>query len=368
MTIHKSKGLEFGVVFLVGAAREFNFQSIRTDMLISKDYGYCIDYYDRVQRYKSPTIAKQAVKLIETRKMLEEQERLLYVALTRATDYLYIVGSGDYKAIKTTMPASPICFMDFMGDLFVSPENYPDLNYSVTVADASDLINADEKPEPRQVIITDYDQSGVDQINEALDFEYPYMESTKLPVKTAVTQLADEESTRTTRYFDDEEKSSAENGTLQHKIMQHLSLSEESQEEIKKRVDELENLGIITKEEASAVMIDGIYKLISNSEFVSLIKSADKILKEREFYMLLPMATNLNVEDDVIVQGIVDLCLVNKDGLVIIDYKTGSLGNHNIEKYKAQVEMYASAMERAFRMPVNKKYLASIKTGELINL
>ena len=84
--------------------------------------------------------------------------------------------------------------------------------------------------------------------------------------------------------------------------------------------------------------------------------------------MLLPMATNLNVEDDVIVQGIVDLCLVNKDGLVIIDYKTGSLGNHNIEKYKAQVEMYASAMERAFRMPVNKKYLASIKTGELINL
>ena len=369
MTIHKSKGLEFGVVFVVGVSRKFNFDSMKADILISKDIGLGLDYYDREQRYKSATIAKRAVKLVETRKMLEEEARLLYVALTRATDYLFIVGSGDYKAIKTKVPISPICFMDFMGDLFVNVDNYSKLNYTVTIADAMDLIGADEKPELRQVLITDYDDKGISQINEVLDFVYTYEESTHLPVKTAVTALVDDEEDYSgVVYFDDEDKSSAQNGTLQHKIMQHLSLLEETKEDIENKVKELQALGVITSEEASLVMLDGIYKLISNDEFKSLIKKADKILKEREFYMMLPIAKNPSIEDNVVVQGIVDLCLVDNDGLVIIDYKTGMIGEHNIERYKSQVELYAGAMERAFKMPVNKLYLASIKTGELINL
>ncbi|MBR2909166.1 MAG: UvrD-helicase domain-containing protein [Clostridia bacterium] len=368
MTIHKSKGLEFGVVFLVGVTRKFNFQSMRTDLLISKDHGFAIDYYDRVQRYKSPTIAKQAVKLKETRKMLEEEERLLYVALTRATDYLYIVGSGDFEAIKTTMPTSPVCFMDFMGALFVEPDKYPKLTYTVKVADAMDLIDADEKPQLKQVLISDYDDKGVSQINEVLDFKYSFEESTKLPVKTTVSYLADEETEKQVFvYIDEEDKSSAENGTLQHKIMQHLSLTESTEEEIVEKVAELETLGAITKEQANNVMVEGIYKLLTNEEFKKLIAGAKQVLKEREFYTLIPLAKDINNNDNVIVQGIVDLCLVYDDGLVIIDYKTGNLGKHNLDRYKTQVEIYSSAMERAFKLPVNKMCLASIKSGELVN-
>lgn len=368
MTIHKSKGLEFGVVFLVGVTRKFNFQSMRTDLLISKDHGFAIDYYDRVQRYKSPTIAKQAVKLKETRKMLEEEERLLYVALTRATDYLYVVGSGDFKTIKTTMPTSPVCFMDFMGALFVEPDKYPKLTYTVKVADAMDLIDADEKPQLKQVLISDYDDKGVSQINEVLDFKYSFEESTKLPVKTTVSYLADEETEKQAFvYIDEEDKSSAENGTLQHKIMQHLSLTESTKEEIVEKVAELETLGAITKEQANNVMVEGIYKLLTNEEFKKLIAGAKQVLKEREFYTLIPLAKDINNNDNVIVQGIVDLCLVYDDGLVIIDYKTGNLGKHNLDRYKTQVEIYSSAMERAFKLPVNKMCLASIKSGELVN-
>ena len=186
--------------------------------------------------------------------------------------------------------------------------------------------------------------------------------------KTTVSYLADEETEKQVFvYIDEEDKSSAENGTLQHKIMQHLSLTESTEEEIVEKVAELETLGAITKEQANNVMVEGIYKLLTNEEFKKLIAGAKQVLKEREFYTLIPLAKDINNNDNVIVQGIVDLCLVYDDGLVIIDYKTGNLGKHNLDRYKTQVEIYSSAMERAFKLPVNKMCLASIKSGELVN-
>ena len=197
-----------------------------------------------------------------------------------------------------------------------------------------------------------------------------------MPVKTAVTSIIEDLDDSTSFVLFDEsdgkEISSAENGTLQHKIMQQLTLREKTEEEVKAVVNRLCDCGSITSEQSKDVMLSGITKLLNNEEFTKLIDNAKQILKEREFYMFVP-ATLVNKdaykEDNVVVQGIVDLCLIEDDGLVIIDYKTGNLSNENIlKKYKGQIDLYSSAMEKSFDLKVKERYIASIKNGKLYKI
>jgi len=373
MTIHKSKGLEFGVVFLVGVCRGFNFKTIYNDIVISKDLGPCIDFYDLNVRYKTPTLARQAVKLIETRKMLEEQQRLLYVALTRATDYLYIVGSGEKEKVVPSMPISPKCFMDFMGHLFNG--DALNVNYNVVLANAKELIDADIKAEQRQVIINEGDKALVDKMKNVFDAEYAFEASASVPLKTAVTTLAGqniEGQSFALMYQDDGVASSAEIGVIAHSVMEHLDFNVGSINDLERQVDKMVELGIISDQQAKLLNIQGIYNFVTNNEFTKLLNSAKNVYREREFFMYTD-ATNLNKEaykqDKVIVQGIIDLCIVNDNGIAIIDYKTGSLSNSStLAKYTNQINLYASAMQRAYGMNVYAKYIASLKTGQFIKV
>lgn len=370
MTIHKSKGLEFGVVFLVGVNRNFNFKTLYGNIVVAKDLGVCLDYYDCVARYKTPTIARQAVRLIETRKMLEEEQRLLYVALTRATDYLYIVGSGDFEEIKDEFPISPRCFLDFMGDLYKNPEKHNNIRYDVVLADAEDLLNNDEKTEQRQVIVSDSDEYLINKFKDVLNNKYKTEASINVPMKSSATSLAGENVDQANNFvLLEEDKSSAENGTLQHKVMQYIELQPISIEELKFKVHNLVDLGIISEDQENEVMIEGISKLLNNKEFCALIDNAT-ILKEREFYLSVNAElfnNDASADDRVVVQGIVDLCLIKNQEIIIVDYKTGNISN-NLEKYKKQINLYAEAMEKSFNIPVSKKYIAGIKTGEFFDI
>ena len=93
MTIHKSKGIEFKYVFLINTVNEFNFESTYDSVLFNKTFGVGIDYFDLVNRTQIETIASSGIKLLEKRKLVEEQQRLLYVALTRAKEKLFVVCS-----------------------------------------------------------------------------------------------------------------------------------------------------------------------------------------------------------------------------------------------------------------------------------
>ncbi|MCG2730946.1 MAG: helicase-exonuclease AddAB subunit AddA, partial [Acetobacterium sp.] len=93
MTIHKSKGLEFPIVFLAGTGKGFNKRSNNSQILFHKDLGICPDYVDLEKRYKHNSLAKEVCKAQSNMEMLSEEMRLLYVGMTRAEEKLIIVGT-----------------------------------------------------------------------------------------------------------------------------------------------------------------------------------------------------------------------------------------------------------------------------------
>ena len=367
MTIHKSKGLEFKVVFLAMCAKEFNLESVKSSVLISKDLGIAMDFYDSDLRYKTPTLAKQAVRLLETRKMLEEEQRLLYVALTRATDFLFVVASTEVEAIHEKMPASPMCFLDFCGHLIKDTNKYDSLPYQVKIVDALSLLKNDTAKEFKQIIL---EKQEIDEnLKNILDKPYPFEEDVHTPLKVAVTGIlkGEIENQSFTQFFDDEEtensfSSSAKEGTLYHMILANLDLSKTSKKEIDDQILKFEENGIVSKEEAETINTESLSKLLSNIEFQNMLSGADEIFKEKEFFCL-----HKNRESSSsVMQGIVDLLVVKNNKLIIVDYKTGNLQNkEKFAKYCEQVKVYANAMERCFGLETEKMCIASINTGKL---
>lgn len=364
MTIHKSKGLEFKVVFLAMSAREFNLEGVKSNILISKDIGIGADYYDKVHRYRVPTIAKQAVKLLEARKTLEEQQRLLYVALTRATVFLYVVASTGVDKIKQAMPASPMCFLDFMGHMISDSEKYANCLYNVEITDAYDLVKYDSEKEIVPVVLQnqEIDQDDFDILNKKYEFEDDIQTSMKVAV-TGVLK-GEIEGQSFAEFVDDEHysASSAKEGTLYHTVLANLNLENNAVNQISQQLNQMVASGIISEEDAKTISVENISKLLSNPEFKNLISGASLILKEKEFFCLHKNKTSSSV-----MQGIVDLLIIKDNVMIVLDYKTGNLSSvEKLAKYAEQVEIYASAMQKCYELPVVKKCIASINSGKLI--
>lgn len=108
MSIHKSKGLEFPIVFVAGLGKNFNNQDSRSSLLIHPDLGIGIDYIDPVLRIKAPTLVKKVIQKELVLENLGEELRVLYVAMTRAKEKLILTG-GVKDPVKLLTKWSGIC-------------------------------------------------------------------------------------------------------------------------------------------------------------------------------------------------------------------------------------------------------------------
>ena len=92
MSIHKSKGLEFPVVFAAGMGKQFNTQDTKSSMILHPEWGIGIDKIDLKRRTKAPTFLKKLIREEAMYEMWAEEMRILYVALTRAKEKLIMTG------------------------------------------------------------------------------------------------------------------------------------------------------------------------------------------------------------------------------------------------------------------------------------
>lgn len=424
MSIHKSKGLEFPVVFLSSTGKQFNLMDLNQNILLHQEMGIGVKYINYERQVQYDTLTKTAMRnkiLVET---LSEEMRILYVALTRAKEKLFITGlSKDYEKEAENIEKQ-ICrypkYLDKINPILVKKyKRYLDwimlvYNYEKETAKnfvnfniykKKELLNSFENIKKEEIDAKEFlekqdvDNDKIKKIEEILNWSYDYELSTTIPTKTSVTkikQMQNEENIETTldnylidvekdeknkekvqenslpkpkflRKEDDDKITSAQKGTLVHLCLQKLNEKQEyTLQEIKDLINELELKQIITNKESRSI---STYKILAftKSTIWKELRKAKVVEKEKPFYINIPAKEiyNQEIEEDILVQGIIDLYYINEnDELVLVDYKTDYVEKGKEEellnKYRKQLDLYKRALESALNRKVDKVYIYSV--------
>lgn len=415
MSIHKSKGLEFPVVFLSGTGKQFNKQDLNDSILIHQDLGFGPKFIDSVNRIEYPTLAKEALKLKLETELISEEMRVLYVALTRAKEKLIITGvtkgfekkckekeellflyqKQDTNKIEERLLKKYVSYLDWLVLLNLKAPQQEKIKFFVHKVEKSkgeqSEENHEEVAENKKIDIKE-----LDNIKKVLSWKYKYNVLAKVPTKTSVSKLKEikqkEEQDIDLEELLSKEKvhkyetpsfmvkenrtiTSSRKGTLVHLCIQKLDETKEYKEQdIKNLINELVNKEIILKEEAEQIPVTGLVKYVQ-SDLWKELKAAKEIHKEEPFYMLIPanrIDESYPKDEKVLVQGIIDLYYINKnDELVLVDYKTDYVQKGEeqklIDKYKEQLNLYKEALENSLGRKVNKVLIYSTQLGTVPN-
>lgn len=389
MSIHKSKGLEFPIVFLCGTGKQFNMQDLNQSILLHQDMGFGPKYINYERKIEYSTLAKEALKIKSKTELLSEEMRLLYVALTRAREKLIITGID--KNIQKSLKIKNDLLEGNDGNKKISKfivekaKNYLDWLEFVTLYDSrakeivdifehktNELKTKSEELEEKELHIK-VEGKIIEEVNQKLNWEYTGKELTNIEGKTSVSKIAKPE---TIKYEVEEivpdflketkKLTSAQIGTVVHLVMQRLNPREDY--DIVKVDDLLEKLvanNTITEQEKDAVDKAKILKFTKSNIFVKM-KTAKEINREKPFFINVPVKElyETKIEETILVQGIIDLYFIDKnDNLILVDYKTDYVPendeNYLKEKYKEQLKLYARAMKEALKRTVKEVYIYS---------
>lgn len=399
MTIHKSKGLEFPIVFLAGAAKNFNAADEKYKIIIDSDLLIGTDYMDLNTRVRHKTIVKKGIAEKIRLANLSEEQRVLYVAMTRAKEKLIITGTvkGAEKLLEGYEAqgeiSGPVNYASVTSQRnylkMILPAVYGGDNFKLSVV----------KKEAFEKLLDFEERKAVSEEEKgcfvlAEEFVYPHR-VIDLPAKMSVSelkfmgqhedeensyQLVEEEFENTIPSFirKDEEVRGSQRGSAYHKIMEIIDYSScKNVEMIKKYIEDAVNDNRISKEWAQAVNAYDIMKFF-NSQIGQQAISANennKLYRERQFVMGVPakdIDPNYDTEELILVQGIIDLYMETEDGIILSDYKTdnvpfGEEGRKRlVDRYRKQLDYYQMALEKLTRKKVIKKSIYSFKLGEEI--
>ena len=417
MSIHKSKGLEFPVVFLSGTGKQFNMQDLNNKILLHPEIGIGVKYIDYDRQIEYDTLSKQAMKnqiLLET---LSEEMRVLYVALTRAKEKLIITGYSTaekqkeldeviykYDKLNHILLKKYKSYLDWIKLVYLYNQEEMKKLATIQMYDKNEVLEMCQKKEKEQEntstqilnklteVVIDKDEQ--EKIVKVLEYEYPNKISTTIPTKTSVTEikkmkedtddknhteqsqngLAEEIKTKMTlnvpKFLQTDEDikiTNAEKGTLIHLCMQKLDLTKATYtlDDVKELVAKLEAKKIITSKEAEAININKVYQFTKSKIWNEMLQ-AKGVQREKPFYINIPAKEvyGKDIDEKLLVQGIIDLYYVSQnDELVLVDFKTDYVENRNeqilIDKYSTQLELYKRALESALGRKVDKVYIYS---------
>ncbi len=406
MSIHGSKGLQFPICIIADIMTNFNDSESRSSVIYSTDFGVGFKYYDEDEKTKLTTVSREAIlqKIRDDR--LEEEMRLLYVAMTRTQDKLIFVGSvadSDKKlekirnlvlASKSRIDSSLFSQTKSYGDWLLSALMlHPDgkalrgNGHSVLVKETDSkisvkIIEGESIPYnaiAEKVIDCEVDSKLLSQLYRNLEFIYPYSELLEIESKASVSVLAN--SAESMKYSFSYKPAftqkggitPTERGTAMHKVMQFFDFSKHKN--IKEELERLYEWQYISEREYNAINIDGLVSFFKSDVF-SRIKNAKKLEREMRFLTEIPVneiETNFfksYLDEKIIVQGAVDICFVEADGLVILDFKTDRVDNPDVLKscYGEQLNIYAKACKKIFEMPVKQKIIYSFALNKEIEV
>ena len=346
MSIHKSKGLEFPIVFTCGMGKQFNLMDLNSSILFHEELGFGPDFVNLKNRNSYSTLAKEAIKKRIRLETLSEEMRILYVAFTRAKEKLIITGATRNldKSIKNWVSAASLdeniilpsevlkgkSYLDWIAMAICKHRHGEELreqcgasrelivddfsNWDVQMWRKSDILG-DKNLEPVDKIeentlnITATNISVDKEIKRRLSYKYKYEEGSILPSNVSVSDLKRkdfqyEDEAETLEVFREreiikpkflqEEKgfTAAEKGTLMHYVMLRLDFDRVgSVSEIKKQIEELVLNKSLTEKEAKVIRYTKIFSFFKSELGKRILKAHEE---GRMVHRELPFFTEIS--------------------------------------------------------------------------
>ena len=416
MSIHKSKGLEFPVVFLSRSAKNFNVRDSYEKILFHKEIGIGVKYIDVNTRLSYSLPHRNIIKEKMMSESISEEMRVLYVALTRAREKLIITGTfknadkkindtairlfGENDVIDDVVSLSARSYLDWIlmavmrnkNCQFVKIYNFDHIvddgsMFNISIIPKSELIlEIDEGTQKRDFsLLNKADCDAL--IKSRLQYVYPYSHLKEVPANMSVTELKRLENEREDIYtFFNQHKlktpsfmtdtnipSGADIGTYTHLVMEKLDFNKTSTvDDIKLQLEEIVRKGFLNENQAEYVKCENIYNLFS-SPLGKRMKNALVLKREFSFKYLMNVSeinNELNDDEKIVVQGMIDVYFEDENGgIVIVDYKTDKVKNNIndlVSRYAPQLKFYEKALQKSLGKNVSEKHLFFMDTGDII--
>ncbi len=410
MSIHKSKGLEFPVVFLSGLSRRFNREDLRQQVLCHKSLGLGLSCVDTGNRLRYPTLARNAISAALEAESVSEELRVLYVAMTRARDRLIMTYASQNlsKDLASTVQRMDLCSAYLMtaevscpGDwiLFSALKRmeagaFFALGGKPATTRSSDtpwkIAVCEEQPQEAPTAADTEEQPQYQQTLEPvlplLRYRYPYPAATQTPSKQTATQKKGRQKDREAAEnaqpprpvyrswrkpsFADAAPDGTDYGNAIHALMQFIRFEacgdlSGVEGEIRRLVQER----FITAQQAEMADSARLTEFFA-SEMGRRLRRSAQVLREFKFSILEDAAQYGDglAGEKVLLQGVVDCALVEEDGITVIDFKTDRITDEIAlrQRYADQVRTYADALSRIFDKPVKEKALYLFHTGKFL--
>ena len=401
MTMHKSKGLEFPVVFCMQMSGGLH-KPFRGELLLHTRLGAAMPYVNRELRIKRKTLADRAFKVQRELDEKAERARLLYVAMTRARERLIMIGCCKQKDRDVwRLPPSDYAvwnarsmtdwIMQAVQEIHNLSTDAPQAENPWNIRTLTDLTGMPVDNNVDKSDLRDRLQGILSTPAEG-DFSAweKAAESHAAPLKTSVSAIArkdatgdpmpltDEEEDASTKrveeeivsplrmselpskpaFLEEKQLTGAERGTLMHRALSLIPMdglrgAENLYAAVKQAVHDLADREVFTYQEVMVLYLKGLAEFFRSDLGQRMLRSP---VVRREW------AFNLVIEGGSLLQGVID-CAFQEDGAwVLVDYKTDRIADEEAfrQRYAKQIEWYARALESITGLPVREKYLYSI--------
>ncbi len=413
MSIHKSKGLEFPVVFLCNLSRRFNQESLRGQLLCDRELGLGLSVADHTNRVRYPSVAKRAIAVKMAEESVSEEMRVLYVAMTRARDRLILTyASHTLEKDLSEMVLrqafddgellcrEAVCLGDWVllaasrrteaGALHAlggrpSQTESGEYPWRIRVVQAPQAV-----AEVQSRTAAPLPEESVGRLKSALTFRYRYPEAVQAPSKQTATgrkgRVKDAEAAENTREpkppvrtwrqpaFISKKTEGKDYGSAIHAAMQYLRYENcGNTEAVTREIARLVECEFLTAEQGSLIHCEKIARFFS-SEIGVKLRTGTPYLREFKFSILddgRHYGEGLDGEQ-VLLQGVVDCALLEPDGITVVDFKTDAVTEQTVaataRRYRSQVQTYGEVLSRIYEKPIKAQYLYFFRLDRLVPL
>ncbi len=415
MSIHKSKGLEFPVVFLCNLSRKFNQESIRAQILCDKELGLGLSVADHENRVRYPSVAKRAIAAKMMAESVSEELRVLYVAMTRARDRLVMTYAsqnlqGDLQEIALRQDfdggellcRDAICLGDWVLLAALRRTEAGELHAvggrpgETHIGSHPWKIRVVEAPAEGESVSCALEPSSAmpeqtEQIlRQSLSFRYAHLPATQAPSKQTATdrkgRIKDAEAAENTQEpknparvwrqpgFLGNQASGKAYGSAIHAALQYIRYENcGSVESVEREIARLVDQRFLSKDQGAIVNCQKIAAFFETG-LGRKLRTGTSHLREFKFSILddgRHYGEGLEGEQ-VLLQGVVDCALLEEDGITVIDFKTDNVTPETLpsvtERYRPQVETYGEALSRIYEKPIKARYLYFFRLDTFVSI